>query len=66
MEETKALTSAQQAHLLKLLQVRDAAQANLDAFIDYLTAEHNIDAKEGWTLNAKNGFVREVKNDGDH
>lgn len=64
MEETKTLTPVQQAHLLKLLQVRDAAQANLDAFIDYLTAEHGISTKDGWTLNAKDGFVRREPSNG--
>jgi hypothetical protein len=68
MAETKKLTDAQKAHLLKLLQVRDAAQANLDAFIAYLTAEHGIDAKNGWTLDVKDGFTRPAQepSDGDH
>jgi plasmid stabilization system protein ParE len=68
MEETKKLTDAQKAHLLKLMTRRDAAQADLDSFISYLTAEHDIDAKDGWTLNINSGFARPAQepSDGDH
>ncbi len=58
--ETKPLTDAQKAHLLKLMTQRDAAQANLDAFINYLTAEHGVNPQDGWTLSAKDGFTRQA------
>lgn len=60
MNETKALTDAQKAHLLKLMTQRDAAQAQLDSFATYLAAEHGIDMDAGWSLSVKDGFTRPV------
>lgn len=60
MNETKPLTDAQKAHLLKLMTQRDAAQAQLDSFADYLAAEYGIDMDAGWALSVKNGFTRQA------
>jgi len=65
MNETKALTDAQKAHLLKLMAQRDAAQAQLQGFIAYLTAEHGVEPADGWQLDAKDGFMRPVAPQGE-
>ena len=52
-ERNKNTHRRAKAHLLKLMTQRDAAQAQLQGFIAYLTAEHGVEPADGWELDVK-------------
>lgn len=60
-QETKPLSEAQTNHLAELIAIRNQAQAELQRFMAYLYAEHEIDPADGWdTIDPQRGFVRAV------
>lgn len=55
-EETRPLSKAQKAHLNWLNREMQTAQAELQAFVNYLFDEHEMDPEQ-WRIDPQRGFI---------
>ena len=64
LQETHPISQAQAGHLAALLTARSQAERELQQFMSYLYAEHDLRPDDGWTkVDAQLGFVRERVNE---